>query len=124
MISVWVSILFCWSIPAAYQGSARSPAVKPHMHNKSLNIHKIIIFSSQADQYENFADLQKRVRAILTFLRKKDQHAELLLYVWQLQHLQAVVTDIVEGETFSSGTSFALAGDHSDGRQIYIPVRK
>lgn len=42
----------------------------------------------------------KRVRAILTFLRKKDQHAELLLYVWQLQHLQAEVTDIVEGQLF------------------------
>ncbi len=65
---------------------------------------------------KNFADLQKRVRAILTFLRKKDQHAELLLYVWQLQHLQAVVTDIVEGRGAVRGGKVRTILRAHDGR--------
>lgn len=42
--------------------------------------------------------LQQRARAIRGLLGQQDEHAELLLHVWQLQDLHTVFRDVVVGQ--------------------------
>lgn len=44
--------------------------------------------------------LEQRVRALCRLKRQQDEHAELLLHVGQLQDLQPVLRDVIEGKLF------------------------